>query len=345
MIFNAKPGPWLDKKSSMQRRGAGLILCLLLMAALLGLSLRIGATSVNSATVVRALTAFDGSAQQWVVLGMRLPRAFCALMVGAALALAGAGLQGATGNPLVSSGILGVNAGASLGVVLMLCANPDAAHWEYATAAIAGAFLATACAYLLTRFSRAELSSVNLALGGASVTAVLGSVSAAILLYRQRPMEEIRVWVLGSLAGASWHSCVLLVPFLLAGGLIVLPLGHAMNASRIGEEGATALGLHTAGVRAAATFGSLVLASGAVAVAGPIGFVGLMTPHMVRAIWGQDYRWTLPCAAMLGGIVLLASDIVARSVLAPIELPVGALTAVLGAPFFLYLAQRRGRGR
>lgn len=318
-----------------------LLISLLLLAVCMLGSLCVGAVQIPTWTILHILSVSDNSPQRLIILGMRMPRTIAAVLVGASLSLSGAALQGMTRNPLASSGILGINSGAALAIVITLCIHPDAPRWEYAISSLIGATLAFIFVFILASLSRSGLSTLNLSVGGVAVGAVLAALCSSIMLYKRQSIEEIRTWIVGSLSGCSWNVCLTLAPILAVGMIIILSLGYHLNILSLGTERATLLGQQTGRLRLAITVGALLLAGGSVAMAGPIGFVGLITPHMVRAVWGHDYRRVLPLSAIIGALLLLSSDIAARTVLAPVELPVGILTSLLGAPFFLYLAQRK----
>lgn len=316
----------------------GLLLGLLVLLLCALASIAFGAADIHPVKVWAALVAFDGSTEHLIIRTVRVPRALIAAAVGASLAVAGALMQGLTRNPLAAPGILGVNAGAALAVVLAVFLLKAASLALYAWVAFLGAGLAAAAVYLLGSMGRGGATPLKLTVAGAALTALLSSLTTAVLILSQRTLDEIRFWLAGSIAGRDLHLFLQVAPYLAIGLAVALLLGRQITALSLGEDVATGLGQRTARVKAAAAGCVVLLAGGSVAVAGPIGFVGLVIPHVVRFFVGVDYRWILPYAALLGAILLLLADVGARLVIRPQELPVGVVTALLGAPFFIYLA-------
>lgn len=323
---------------------SGLLFGTLALLLCVGVSLSYGAAQIDLDTVVAAFTNFDGSAQHLIVRTVRLPRTLIAASVGAALALSGAIMQALTRNPLASPGILGINAGAALLIVgavyLLGSANGSAAL----VFAFLGAGIATTTVYLLGSLGRGGMTPLKLTVAGAALTALLSSLTQAILVLNERTLDEIRFWLAGSVADRSLDLYLHVVPYLVVGLIGALMLGRSLTAISLGEQIAKGLGQRTLAVKIAAIAVVVLLAGSSVAIAGPIGFVGLAVPHIVRALVGADYRWVLPYSALVGAILLLAADIGARFVIFPNEVPVGVVTALLGAPFLIYVA-RRGLGR
>lgn len=310
-----------------------LLLCMLLSVAL-------GSMSIRPGTAWTALVAFDGSAEHIIVRSLRLPRAFIATGVGAALAVAGGLMQGLTRNPLASPGILGVNAGAALAVVGALYLAPGAPAAMQPWFAFAGAGITAATVYALGTIGHGRTTPVTLVIAGAAVTALLSSLTTAILIFDQRALDEIRFWLAGSVAGGDAETLLRVAPYLAAGTVLALILAPAVTILSLGEDMATSLGQRVVLVRLSIALAVVLLAGGAVAVAGPVGFVGLVIPHVARSLVGRDYRWLLPYAAVLGGLLMLVADVAARLVVRPAEMPVGIMTALVGGPFFIYLARK-----
>lgn len=326
---------------SLHLRGVlplGLLLGLVALALCLLASIGLGAADIRPGTAWAALVAFDGSTEHLIIRTVRVPRALIAAAVGASLAVAGALMQGLTRNPLASPGILGVNAGAALAVVGAVFLLKTGSLALYAWFAFAGAGLAAAAVYLLGSIGRGGPTPLKLTVAGAALTALLSSLTTAVLILSQRTLDEIRFWLAGSVAGRDLSLFLQVAPYPAVGLVVALLLGRQITTLGLGEDVAKGLGQRTAWVKAAAACCVVLLAGGAVAVAGPIGFVGLVVPHVVRFFVGVDYRWILPYAALLGAILLLLADVGARLVIKPQELPVGVMTALLGAPFFIYLA-------
>lgn len=308
-------------------------------AALLGvcfwLSVTLGSADVPLETVWRSLVAFDGSTEHLIIRTVRLPRSLLAIAVGSALAVAGALTQGLTRNPLAAPDLLGVEVGAALAMVLALYGGGT----RSVGFALAGAAIAAATVYWLGSLGRSGLTPMKLIIAGAALSYLLGSLTTGVLLVSQQTLDEIRFWLAGSLAGADLAALKLVLPYWGVGVLLALLLGRSLTLLALGEDVAQGLGLPTAWIKAGAALAVVLLAGSAVAVAGPIAFVGLVVPHGVRFWVGVDYRWIVPYTLLAGGILLLVADIAARLLLQPQELPVGIMTALVGAPCFLYLAR------
>ncbi|WP_203708734.1 FecCD family ABC transporter permease [Cellulomonas marina] len=323
---------------------AGLLVAGAALVLAAGLSIAVGARGVPLAAVWTALVAPDGSFEATVVAS-RVPRTLLGLLVGAALAVSGALIQGLTRNPLGDPGLLGVNAGAAASIVV-LTAVAGAGVGRTPWAAVPGALLAAVVVQLVgsggARAGRGGAGPVRLVLAGAAVSAVLGAVIQAVSLADPTVFDAYRAWVLGSLAGRDPAVVGQVLPFVAAGLVLALALARPLDALALGDEAATALGLRPGTTRVLGLVAATLLVAGAVAAAGPIGFVGLAVPHVVRGFTGPDHRWLLPYCALLGPVLVLAADVVGRVVARPGELVVGAVTAFVGAPF-LVAAVRRGR--
>ncbi len=318
----------------------GLFISLGVLLALCLLSLALGSAKIAPGTVGDALFHYDAtSADHVIIRTLRLPRTLNALLVGAALAVAGALMQGITRNPMADSGILGINAGAALAVVAGVYFLRLASATEYAWAAFLGAAAAVFAVWLLGSAGRGGPTPLKLTIAGAAISAMLGSATTAILLFNQRTAEEVRFWMVGSVAGRDL-SMVLSI-----GAYIVLGLAGALIISRqvttlaLGEEVARGLGANVALIKGCAAALVVVLAGASVAVAGPIAFVGLVVPHALRFFVGVDYRWITRYAVLHGAIFLLLADILGRIVARPQELPVGVMTALFGGPVFIWLVR------
>lgn len=329
---------WLMRSSTR-----GLVLSLLMAVLVLAClaSLGYGSVEIPWARVVSAFTGFDGSNEHIIVRDIRLPRTLIGLGVGASLALTGGLMQAVTRNPLADPGILGIEAGAALAVVLSIFLLGVATVSGYIWFALAGAAVAAVVVYLLGSAGRGAPRPVTLALAGAVLAAFLSSITSAVLVLDANSLDQFRFWVVGSLAGRDLGVFLDVAPFMLVGLGLVLPLGRALNALALGEEVALSLGQRVHLVRGLAATGVVLLAGSAVAAAGPIAFVGLAVPHAARLLVGHDWRWILGYSAVLGPTLLLGADILGRLVARPAELQVGIMTALVGAPVFVYLARRR----
>ncbi|PSO77787.1 MAG: iron ABC transporter permease [Cyanobacteria bacterium QH_8_48_120] len=315
----------------------GLLILLLCFFA----SLAVGAADISLGSIYTAFTAFDGSTEHLIIRTVRLPRSLIATFVGAALAVAGAIMQGITHNPLASPSILGVNAGAAFAVVVATFIFGSSSLSVYAWFAFLGAGITAVMVYLLGSLGRGGLTSLNLTIAGAALTVFISSITRGILIISQRTFEEIRFWIAGSIAGRELDLFMQVLPYLGVGLLLAFALGRQITTLSLGEDVAKGLGQQTAWVKIAAAVSVVLLAGGSVAIAGPIGFIGLIIPHMSRFLVGVDYRWILPYAPMLGAILLLVADTCARIVIQPQELPVGLVMPLIGAPFFIYLIRSK----
>ncbi len=323
-------------------RAGGFALLALALAAVLVLSITVGARPIALADIWNALTAFDATQPNHkIILDLRLPRTLVGLLVGAALGLSGAILQGATRNPLADPGILGINAGATLCVVLGISVFGITQLSGYVWLAFLGAGAAMLVVYLVASLGREGATPVKLALAGAAVTAALTSVTSAILITNGETLDQIRVWQVGARTGRTTDILLQVAPFILAGTVLALLTSRILDGLALGDDVARGLGLKVQRGRALVGLAAVILAGAATAAAGPIAFGGLTVPHLARAFTGPNYRWILPYSMLLAPILLLGADIIGRIIVPPGELQVGIVTAALGAPFFIALVRRR----
>jgi iron complex transport system permease protein len=324
-----------------QLRWLGLGLGAIALLICLVYSITLGARDIPLRIILESFITFDHSFDHLVIQTVRLPRSLMAMTVGAALAVSGALMQGLTRNPLAETGILGIEAGGALAVVIMLFLFGSSSLTVYAGVAFLGAAIAAVSVYGLGTLGRGGATPLNLTVAGAAMTAFIASITTAILIVSQRTLEEIRFWLAGSLAGRDFDLFLQVLPFMAIGLLLALLLGKQITTLSLGEDIAKSLGQKTVWIKVLTAISVVLLAGGSVAIAGPIGFVGLVVPHMVRFFIKTDYRWILPYSALLGAILLLVSDIAARILLKPQEIPVGVMTAIVGAPVFVYLIKSR----
>ncbi len=315
-----------------RRRLVGLGVAVLVLLLVVVASLALGARDVPLGAVVDALTArVPGDNDHNVVLDQRLPRTAVGLLVGAALGLAGTLMQGVTRNPLADPGLLGINAGASLFVVLAITLLGVTSPVSYVWFAFAGAAAATLLVYGIGAAGRHGATPVKLALVGTALTAGITSLLTLLLLSSTTATNAYRFWSVGSLAGRgtgeSAGVVLTLLPVLAAGALLALLCGRSLNLLSMGDDLARGLGLNVPLARLVAFLAAVLLAGGATALAGPVVFVGLVVPHVVRPLTGPDYRWVLPFAVVVGPVLLLAADVVGRLVARPGELEVGLVVA------------------
>ncbi|ESQ00897.1 ABC-type Fe3+-siderophore transport system, permease component [Streptomyces sp. GBA 94-10 4N24] len=327
------------------RRPAGvrtlwLLAALLVLAAVMVASLAYGSRDVPWADVQAAIGGADGTLGE-AAAAKRIPRTLLAVVTGAALALSGAVMQGVTRNPLADPGILGVNTGASLAVVTGVAFFGLASPTSYIWVAIAGAAASALFVYTVGTLGRGGATPLKLALAGAATSAAFASLVSAVVLPRNDIAGSFRLWQIGGVGGASYERIGHVLPFLVAGVLLCLLSARALNSLALGDELAAGLGERVALVRAVAALGAVLLCGAATAVAGPIAFVGLVVPHTCRLLVGVDHRWLLPLSMLLGAVLLTAADVVGRVVARPSEIDVGIMTALIGAPFFLYIVRRQ----
>jgi iron complex transport system permease protein len=302
-------------------------------------SLTYGAADISLSQVWSGLIAFDGSTEHLIIRAVRLPRSLIAIFVGAAVAVAGTLMQGLTRNPLADPGILGINAGAAIAVVMTSFIFDTSSPIVFAWSAFLGAGVAAVTVYLLGSLGRGGMTPLNITIAGAALTAFLSSITTGILILSQRTLDEIRFWLAGSVAGSDFTLFLQVLPYMAVGLAIAFALSRPITTLSLGEDVARGLGQRTAWVKITAAISVVLLAGTSVAVAGPIGFIGLVVPHIVRFFVGFDYRWILPYSAVFGAILLLVADIGARLLIKPQEIPVGVMTALFGTPFFIYLAR------
>lgn len=319
-------------------RIAGLLGSLLLLLAVLVLSIAVGARQLSPGEVWHGLTD-QNSAGYLQVHRMRLPRTLLGLLAGAALGLAGGVMQALTRNPLADPGLLGINAGASATVASAVAFLGVTSYTGQVWFAFLGAGIVSVLVYLVGGGRGA--SPARLALAGAALNATLYSFVSAVMLVDTASLDKMRFWTVGSLASADPDTVALLAPFVAAGLVLTLALARPLNALALGDDSAQTLGARPARVRAAGLVAVTLLCGAATAACGPIVFVGLIVPHLVRALTGPDLRWLLPYCAVLAPVLLLGADVLGRVLARPGELQVGIVTSVLGGPLFLYFVRGR----
>jgi iron complex transport system permease protein len=322
-------------------RAGGLVVALVVLAVVTACSVAFGAKAIPFGTVWQALVDGNGSTDHQIVRELRIPRTLLGLGVGGALGVAGALMQGVTRNPLADPGLLGVDAGAALAVVVGIHTFGVTSLTGYLWFAFVGAGLASVLVYLLGSAGRGGATPVKLALAGAALTALLTSLTSSILLLDVQTLDVFRFWAAGSLAGRDAEVVAQVVPFLVAGAVLALATSRALNTLSLGDDVARSLGQRVHLTRGLSALAIVLLCGAATAAAGPIVFVGLTIPYVARAIVGPDQRWVLPYSALLGPVLLLGADVVGRVVARPGELEVGIVTAMLGAPVFIALVRRR----
>ncbi|GAA1193587.1 iron chelate uptake ABC transporter family permease subunit [Streptomyces hebeiensis] len=341
----SRPEPAAGNVRSVRGRSAlalGVVVTVVLLVAAVWASLAVGPGDVSVRDVVAGLLDPDVSDKgRLIVREERVPRTVTGLLVGVALGLAGAVMQGVARNPLADPGILGVNAGASVAVVFGIGVLGLTAPTQYLWCGFLGALLSAILVYGIGSLGREGATPVKLALSGAAASAVLGSLTTALLLRDRVLFDRFRFWRVGSLSVPDPEVLWQALPFVAVGVVFALALGPRLNALSLGDDLARALGQRVGRARLAAAAAVMLLCGAATAVAGPIGFVGLVVPHAARLFTGPDYRWVLPYSALLAPVLVLVSDVVGRLLDQPGGVQVGIVTAVLGAVPFIVLVRRR----
>jgi ABC-type Fe3+-siderophore transport system permease subunit len=324
------------------RRPLGLLLLLVLLIAACLASIAVGTRSIGLGDVWRSL--FDiglRSEEAVIVRQLRVPRTVLGLLVGLALGVSGALMQGHTRNPLGDPGLLGVTAGASLAVVASIALLDISSPSGYVWFAFLGALAGTVLVYAIGSAGRGGATPVTLALAGAALSALLYGLVRAVLVSDQQTLDSFRFWVVGSLAGRGADVAWQVGPFVVLGLVLALANSPALNLLGLGEDIARGLGQRIWLARVVGLTAITLLCGAATAACGPIAFVGLVVPHAVRAVTGPDHRWLIPCSGLAGATLLLVADVVGRVVARPGELQVGIVLALIGAPFFIALVRRR----
>jgi ABC-type Fe3+-siderophore transport system permease subunit len=325
------------------RRLLGLVFLLVLVVVAALASIAVGTRSIGLGEVWRSLIDGDLSTDAAVIVRrLRVPRTALGLLVGLALGVAGALMQGHTRNPLGDPGLLGVTAGASLAVVLAIAWFGIGTPSGYVWFAFAGALVGTVLVYVIGSAGRGGPTPVTLALAGAALSALLYALVRAVLVSDQQTLDSFRFWVVGALAGRGADVAWQVAPFIVIGLVLAIANAPALNLLGLGEDVARGLGQRIWPARIVGLTAITLLCGAATAACGPIAFVGLVVPHAVRAVTGPDHRWLIPCSGLLGAALLLSADVLGRVVARPGELQVGIVLALVGAPFFIALVRRRG---
>ena len=305
------------------------------------LSLAVGTENVSLATVWGAVTDYGDTGNQWIVHDLRIPRTLLGIVVGIALGLSGALIQGVSRNPLADAQILGINSGAGLVVVAAIAFLGLRSVWSYVWFAFAGALVAMVFVYLIGATGRTVATPVRMLLAGVAAGAVMEGISFGIRLRNPRAFDSMRYWDAGALDGHPLAVVGVIAPFVAVGAALCLFVSRGLNAVALGDDLAIAMGGNVVRTRVTALVAVTLLAGAATAGAGPIGFVGLMVPHAVRWFTGPDWRWICAYCVFAAPALLLAADVVGRVVVRPGELPAGIVAAFVGAPVLIWLVRRR----
>jgi iron complex transport system permease protein len=313
---------------------------ILILGLLLGMSIVYGYTDTSWGLAYEAFISSNNTKEHIVIESIRLPRALIAAVVGSSLAIAGLLMQTLTKNPLASPGIFGINAGAGFMVVAAVTLFGVTDLQAFSWISFLGAGIAAVGVYVIGSAGREGLTPMKLTLAGAAITALFASFTQGLLVLNEAALEQVLFWLAGSVQGRNLEILGSVFPYILFGWILALVIANKMNVIAMGEDVAKGLGLKTGLIKFIALSIVVLLAGGAVAIAGPIGFIGIVIPHIAKKIIGIDHRWLIPYSGLLGAILLLAADIGARYIIMPQEVPVGVMTAAIGAPFFIYIARR-----
>lgn len=320
----------------------GAIIGVVLVVLLSIVSIALGAKSIPVSTVLDSFFNFDGSNNDHlIILSLRVPRTVLGIVVGLALGASGAIMQGVARNPLADPGILGINAGAALFVVIGIYVFGITALSSYVWFAFIGAAVAVVAVYAIGSLGREGATPIKLALAGAAATAFMGAMATALVIDDVNTLDQYRFWVVGSLAGRTGEIATQAAIFIGIGAVLAVATGPLLNSLALGDDMAKGLGERVAVSRIFCAVVVVILTGAATAACGPIGFVGLAVPHMVRFITGPDYRWIVIYSMIYAPLLLLGADIIGRVIASPGEVQVGIVTAILGAPIFILLVRYR----
>ncbi|WP_301861118.1 iron ABC transporter permease [uncultured Megasphaera sp.] len=327
-----------DRRSTVRM----MTLCagLILLVVSLALGIAAGAVHISLADIWQAITRPGQTDNYRIIYTLRMPRAICAALAGANLALSGCILQGILRNPLADPGIIGISAGAGLAAMaLMLIAPTLTAFVPFA--AFFGAIIAAAIVFMLA-YERG-VNPLRLVLAGVAIAAFFGGGMTALSVFFSDKIQGTVSWMAGGFAGSNWQHVRMILPYSFVGIIGTLCYYRKLNALQLGDDVAKTLGVHTERTRGILVALAALLAASAVSVAGLLGFVGLIIPHVMRLVVGSDFETLLPCSALFGAILVVVADVAARTIFSPVEVPVGIFMSFIGAPFFLYLLKRRMR--
>jgi len=322
-------------------RTLGLIVLLGIVIVLFFSSLAFGQTTIPFSTTWEAITNYNPDNTDHMIIGTsRLTRAIIALVIGMNLAIAGIFVQTLTRNPLAAPDLVGVNSGAIFFIVLAITWFDVQSLMHYMWFAFLGATVAGVLVFFLSSIGRDGMTPIKVILAGTALSALFISLTQGLLVIDEQSIQTVLFWMSGSVAGRDLDMLLPVLPYILLALIISLFIGKAMNIFSSGDDVAKSLGQNVGLLKVVMGVLIIILAGGSVAIVGSVGFIGLIVPHMAKGLVGMDYRWMIPYGALLGAVLLLAADVVARFIIAPQEVPIGVMTALIGGPFFIYLARK-----
>ncbi|WP_371321663.1 FecCD family ABC transporter permease [Robertmurraya korlensis] len=318
------------------------IVALILFILMFSIAMVFGAADTTYKDVWLALLSNQTSEKILILQEIRLPREVAAIVVGAALSVSGAIMQGMTRNPLADPGLLGLTAGANAGLAITIALLPAANYYGIMLACFIGAAVGALLVFGISAVKKGGFSPFRIVLAGSAISAFLFAISEGIAIFF-KISKDVSMWTAGGVIGTTWGQLQIVVPFIIIGILLSIFLSRQLTILSLNEEVAVGLGQNTTRVKAILFVIVIVLAGAAVALAGNLAFVGLLVPHIVRAIVGTDYRFILPMSTILGGTFMLLADTIGRTLNSPYETPVAAIVAMIGLPFFLFIIRKGGK--
>ncbi|MGM7634637.1 FecCD family ABC transporter permease [Bacillus sp. Hm123] len=317
-----------------------MLISLLLLVISSVISIGTGAIEIPFQTVIEAIFQMDKAVtEHHIVWDLRLPRVIGAIFVGICFAVSGAIMQGVTHNPLADSGLLGINAGSGFFIAIIFAYSPVVSFSMLLGASFIGAALGILLVYGLSSLALGGLTPMRLILAGAAMTALLTALSEGIAMYFNIG-QSLAFWFAGTISTAKWEQLDIFIPWVVGALFITMFISKQLTLLSLGDEMAITLGVNINLIRILTMLAVLILAGAAVSIVGAVGFVGLIIPHITRMLIGNDYRWLIPTSAINGALLVVLADLAARTLSPPHEIPIGALIAILGVPFFLYLARK-----
>lgn len=317
----------------------GVILLVIMSAA----SVSFGAADMDLSTAWGAIFNFDSSlTEHQIIQTLRLPRIVANIIVGSSLAICGAIMQGTTRNPLADSGLMGISSGATFAIAVCMAFLPGGSYGQMMFFACVGAAVTTGMTYFIASLGKGGMKPQRLVLAGISISMLFGAFSQYLSI-KYRLGHALAYWTAGGTAGAKWSELAIVFPFFIVGVIIAIVISSSITVLNLGEDAAVGLGLNTKKIKGVSTIVVLILTGISVVVVGPVGFVGLIVPHIVRYLIGVDYRYIIPASGLYGALITVTADLVGRLINKPYETPIGIIFAIIGVPYFLYLTRVQRR--